>query len=229
MERRRGGGMGRRRDGETEGRREGGMERQRDRRTRRFFLGALCLPASPSVRLSVSPSLRLSVCPSLRPLFSQLRFQGLGRWRWVLRGVIEMIMVRLRQKTLRLHLRLKEEIGLCRRLTSLEDYRRLLERFLGFYGPVESALERHFNRRAGGFDFERRRKVPMLVSDLRALGVKDLTALPRCAILPALDSAPQAFGCLYALEISTLGWQFVARHLNRSLGVGPGAGCSFFE
>jgi heme oxygenase len=64
---------------------------------------------------------------------------------------------------------------------------------------------------------------------LRALGVKNLTALPRCGALPALDSAPQAFGCLYALEISTLGGQFVARHLNRSFGIGPGAGCSFFD
>src|SRR5215813_12180637 len=97
-----------------------------------------------------------------------------------------MIMIRLRQKTLRFHLGLKERLDLFCYLTTIEDY-------------------------------------------LRALGVKDLTALPRCAILPTLDSAPQAFGCLYALEISTLGWQFVARHLNRSLGVGPGAGCSFFE
>ena len=140
-----------------------------------------------------------------------------------------MIMIRLRQKTLRHHLGLKESLDLFRYLTTLDDYRRLLERFLGFYGPVEAALERHFNRRAGGFDFERRRKVPMLVSDLRALGLKNLTALPRCGALPALDSTPQAFGCLYALEISTLGGQFVARHLNRSLGIGPGAGCSFFD
>jgi len=138
-------------------------------------------------------------------------------------------MVRLRQKTLRLHLRLKEEIGLCRRLTTLEDYRRLLERFLGFYGPVESALERHFNRRAGGFDFERRRKVPMLVSDLRALGFKQFTTLPRCDLLPPVSSTPQAFGCLYALEISTLGGQIITRHLNRTFGVSPGSGCSFFH
>ncbi len=140
-----------------------------------------------------------------------------------------MIMIRLRQKTLRLHLELKEKLDLFRYLSTPDDYRRLLERYLGFYGPVEAALERHFNRRAGGFDFERRRKVPMLVSDLRALGIKNLTCLPRCSALPSLDSAPQAFGCLYALEISTLGGQFVARHVNRSLSIGPGAGCSFFE
>jgi len=140
-----------------------------------------------------------------------------------------MIMIRLRQKTLRFHLGLNERLDLFRYLTTIDDYRRLLERFLGFYGPVEAALEKHFNRRAGGFDFERRRKVPTLVSDLRALGIKNLTALPRCGALPTLESAPQAFGCLYALEISTLGWQFVARHLNRSLGVGPGAGCCFFD
>src|SRR5215470_11320679 len=140
-----------------------------------------------------------------------------------------MIMIRLRQKTLRLHLGLKRRLDLFNYLTTHEDYRQLLERFLGFYGPVEAALERHFNRRAGGFDFERRRKVPMLVSDLRALGVKQLAALPRCGALPAVHSLPQAFGCLYALEIATLGGQIIARHLSRALGVGPGSGCSFFN
>lgn len=140
-----------------------------------------------------------------------------------------MIMIRLRQKTLRLHLRLKQGQDLFHHLATLEDYRRLLERFLGFYGPVETALEKHFNRRAGGFDFERRRKVPMLVSDLRSLGVKQFTTLPRCASLPTIDSTPRAFGCLYALEISTLGGQIIARHLNRAFGVSPGSGCSFFH
>lgn len=140
-----------------------------------------------------------------------------------------MIMIRLRQRTLKHHLRLKQRLDLFHHLVTLDDYRRLLEKFLGFYGPVEAGLEKHFNRGAGGFDFERRRKVPMLVSDLRALGVRELAALPRCAALPALDSAPQAFGCLYALEVATLGGQIIARHLNRALGVGPGAGCSFFN
>ena len=140
-----------------------------------------------------------------------------------------MIMIRLRQRTLRYHLQLKQKLDLFHHLATLDDYRRLLERFLGFYGPVEAGLERHFNRRAGGFDFERRRKVPMLVSDLRALGGKELGALPRCAALPALDSPSQALGCLYALEIATLGGQIIARHLNRAFGVRPGAGCSFFD
>lgn len=140
-----------------------------------------------------------------------------------------MIMIRLRQRTLKHHLRLKQRLDLWRHLATLDDYRRLLAKFLGFYGPVEAELEKHFDRRAGGLDFERRRKVPMLVSDLRALGIKELASLPRCAALPALDAPHQAFGCLYALEITTLGGQIVARHLNRAFGVGTGAGCSFFN
>ncbi|MGE0130786.1 MAG: biliverdin-producing heme oxygenase [Blastocatellales bacterium] len=140
-----------------------------------------------------------------------------------------MIMITLRRKTLRYHLQLKQRLDIFHHLATLDDYRWLLERFLGFYGPVEAALEKHFDRRVGVFDFERRRKVPMLVSDLRALGIKELGALPRCAALPALDSPSQAFGCLYALEIATLGGQIIARHLNRALGVKPGAGCSFFN
>ena len=140
-----------------------------------------------------------------------------------------MIMVRLRQKTLRLHLRLKQEIDILKSVKTLEDYRRTLERYMGFYGPLETALGRQFNRRAGGFDFERRRKVPLLVNDLRALGVEQFTTLPRCASSPAISSTPQAFGCLYALEISTLGGQIIARHLNRVFGVSPESGCSFFH
>jgi heme oxygenase len=138
-------------------------------------------------------------------------------------------MIRLRQRTLKYHLQLKQSLDLFHHLATLDDYRLLLEKFLGFYGPVETRLEKHFNRRAGGFDFERRRKVPMLVSDLRALGVKDLSLVSRCAALPALDTPPQAFGCLYALEIATLGGQIIARHLSRALGVGPDSGCSFFN
>jgi len=140
-----------------------------------------------------------------------------------------MVMIRLRQRTLQFHLQLKERLDLFHYLTTLDDYRRLIERFLGFYGPIEAAIEKHFNRRAGGFDFEPRRKVPMLVSDLRALGVKNLASLPRCAALPRIEAPPHAFGCLYSLEITTLGGQIVARHLNRALGVGPGSGCSFFD
>lgn len=140
-----------------------------------------------------------------------------------------MIMIRLRQKTLLLHLRLKQELNLWGRLATLEDYRQMLERFLGFYGPVETALERYFNCRASEFDFERRRKVPMLVSDLRSLGVKQFTTLPRCASLPTISSTPHAFGCLYALEISTLGGEIMARHLNRAFSVSPESGCSFFH
>ncbi len=139
-----------------------------------------------------------------------------------------MIMIRLRQRTLRYHLQLKQSLDLFHHLATIDDYRRLLERFLGFYGPMEAALEKHFNRRAGGFDFEARRKVPMLVSDLRALGVKQLSALPRCSVLPRLEAPPQAFGGMYAIEIPTLGGQIIARHLNRALGVSPGSGCSYF-
>src|SRR5262245_458536 len=140
-----------------------------------------------------------------------------------------MIMIRLRQRTLRYHLQLRQRLDLFHHLATLDDYRRLLEKFLGFYGPLEAALEKQLSRRAGGFDFDHRRKVPMLVSDLRALGVKQLMSVPRCAALPAVDSQPPAYGCLHALEIATLGGQIIARHLNRALGVGPGSGCSFFN
>ena len=94
-----------------------------------------------------------------------------------------MIMIRLRQRTLRYHLQLRQRLDLFHHLATLDDYRRLLEKFLGFYGPLEAALEKQLNRRAGGFDFDHRRKVPMLVSDLRALGVKQLLAVPHLGLI----------------------------------------------
>jgi heme oxygenase len=71
----------------------------------------------------------------------------------------------------------------------------------------------------------------MLRDDLRALGVEDLDSLPDCQNLPELSDLAQGFGCLYVLEGSTLGGQFISRHVGKVLGVTPevGGGGRYFH
>lgn len=53
-------------------------------------------------------------------------------------------------------------------------------------------------------------------------------SLWRSGDLPALPALPEALGCHYVLEGSTLGGQVISRHLQKTMGVVPGRGGSFF-
>jgi heme oxygenase len=105
-----------------------------------------------------------------------------------------------------------------------EDYVRLLRRLLGFHLGVEAALGAAPSLAGYGIEVEGRRRSPMLVADLVALGAAPLAPV---ASLPAPDCAAWAMGCLYVTEGSTLGGQHLARALD---GVLPGeAGRSFLR
>jgi heme oxygenase len=112
---------------------------------------------------------------------------------------------------------------------TFDDYRRLLGKFLGFYEPAEEVLDATFKWSAINFDFTSRRKTPLLMRDLHALGIEDTLLLPRCKTLPGLDTMAQAFGCLYVFESATLGWGIVLKHLSRTLGVTRDDRGSFFN
>lgn len=92
-------------------------------------------------------------------------------------------------------------------MINLPEYTRLLERFFGFYQPLEERLEGLDGWDAHGIDFPARRKAPWLEADLAALDhtPEAIAALPRCATLPRLDSLASGFGCAYVLEGATLG------------------------
>src|SRR5215813_6596790 len=140
-----------------------------------------------------------------------------------------MILTRLKQKTFLYHERLEKKLDLFHGVHTFDDYRRLLGKFLGFYEPAEEALETTFNWSAINFDFTSRKKTPLLMRDLHSLGIEDTLLLPRCKTLPALDTLPQAFGCLYVFESATLGWGIVLNHLSRTLGVSRQDGGEFFN
>lgn len=145
-----------------------------------------------------------------------------------------MILATLKQATQPLHQRLEANpysVELMRGSISLERYTQLLQIFFGFYAPVEQLLGQIGGWQLIGLDFEQRRKAAWIERDLRALGCdpQAIAELPRCAELPAIETFPQALGCLYVLEGATLGGQVISRQIAKQLGLGPAGGARFFS
>lgn len=143
----------------------------------------------------------------------------------------------LREETRDLHERIESRLDLTAHFASPFHYRRLLERFYGFYAPLEERLAEAQLQAAWdmlAIDSRDRRKAASLKSDLQFLGVpeEDLTALPRCPAehLPVLDSTAALTGCAYVVEGATLGGQIIGRLLEQALGLHPGEpGARFFH
>ena len=114
---------------------------------------------------------------------------------------------RLRKETRAAHSRLEAAVQIERRVANVPEYTDLLERFYGFYRPLEERLEPLGDWSAHGIDFRARRKTPWLEADLLGLGhtPQSITALPHCTSLPRLTSLAHGFGCAYVLEGATLG------------------------
>lgn len=104
-------------------------------------------------------------------------------------------------------------------------YRALLARLYGFHAPMEAAMAEAL---AGRFAPAAWQRADLLRADLAALGEGEptLARLPRIRP-PARLSDPEAMGCLYVLEGSTLGGRHLARQLDFVLPPGSTAGRSF--
>ena len=139
-----------------------------------------------------------------------------------------MIMTALKECTRALHEQIEVRVCLQDRLKSLDSYRMLLERFLGYYEPIELKLRM---LSFAELDFSSRRKTEKLKADLSDLGLssRNLAALPRCEDLPDLNNSVQALGCLYVLEGATLGGQIIARELRARFGLDDNHGAAFFS
>jgi len=114
---------------------------------------------------------------------------------------------------------------------SLDQYASVHKKFFGFYRPIE---ERLFSIRRWDdpeLQLEDRLKTPLLIDDLACLDVdhEKLAGLPVCGTLPGLETVPEALGCLYVLEGSTLGGQIITAHLKKVLPLDESRGCSFFN
>lgn len=140
------------------------------------------------------------------------------------------ILQHLREATRPQHEAIEARVDVLRPDLSLTDYRWLLERFYGFYAPLEVELLRSIQWERLGFPFRERCKAYRLEADLRHLGATptEIAGLARATRLPDVASLPAALGCLYVIEGATLGGQLIARHVMPRFGLTPDAGAAFF-
>jgi heme oxygenase len=64
---------------------------------------------------------------------------------------------------------------------------------------------------------------------LLAVDPKEIENLPLCGNVQHLETIPEAPGCLYVLEGSTLGGRIITRHVKEILPVDETRGCTFFN
>ena len=136
------------------------------------------------------------------------------------------VLRRLKQETASLHEQLERHVDVLARLKNVAAYRDLLLAFYGFYEPLERQLgEVDW---PAGIDWQQRRKIAMLESDLKLLAA-DRSSAAVCADLPAIANQAAALGCLYVLEGATLGGQIIERELNQHLQITSQTGGAFFN
>jgi heme oxygenase len=138
-----------------------------------------------------------------------------------------MLLEELKQKTRAHHESLEKDMESQRYFADLPSYRRLLERWYGWYEPWERMVAQQASPEIVSFMRERW-KLPLLLEDLRALHAKSLDTVPR-ADVPVPESEAEWIGTLYVLEGSTLGGQYIARSIEQQFGLRDGRGYSFFR
>ncbi|HEY9854886.1 MAG TPA: biliverdin-producing heme oxygenase [Stenomitos sp.] len=135
----------------------------------------------------------------------------------------------LRRATHSLHQSVERRLASLLQRDSLDGYRALLLTYYGFMPPLEDQVFRILGHGAFPHGYELRPRGPLLARDLRALGLSEgvLAAVARCPDIPRIETKHQALGCLYVLEGSTLGGQFLYRHFEAKLPITPTAGGSY--
>ncbi|MBL8702939.1 MAG: biliverdin-producing heme oxygenase [Alphaproteobacteria bacterium] len=108
-------------------------------------------------------------------------------------------------------------------------YGRLLQSYAALYAALESAIDGAAVHVPPGFDWPKRRKLPWLEADLRALGVAPGGTQPdAAATAPVVASRAALIGMLYPLEGATLGGQAISVRLRRAMGIDASNGGRFF-
>lgn len=139
--------------------------------------------------------------------------------------VILNIFDQLKSGTSRPHVRLERAVDIMDEVLTRARYANLISDFHAFYAPLEDQIFCH-DWSGIAFDLESRRKLPMLVRDLKVLG---LQAPLSCPNPPKLESFAHVLGAMYVLEGATLGGQVIGRHLQKQLGLSADSGAAFFN
>jgi heme oxygenase len=133
----------------------------------------------------------------------------------------------LREKTATLHRATETAFDLRASCASLANYSNLLRTLLAVYRPLERRLDR-VDWNTTTIDWKNRRKTALLETDLIALREPcNVQESDQAATIP-LRSTAGAIGCLYVLEGSTLGGQYILKHIERTLGLTQQKGAAFF-
>ena len=110
---------------------------------------------------------------------------------------------------------------------TLDQYIAILERFYGFFHPLEQKVARFPVERYLP-DFSQRRKAGLLMYDLQQIQPHQAATFPICQDLPTVETLEHAFGCLYVMEGSTLGGKMIYKMVKETLGIDHNKGVSFF-
>jgi len=133
----------------------------------------------------------------------------------------------LRTQTACLHKQIEVQLGLPVAIQTVDDYRVLLSRFLGLYGPLEQALAAFTEWRDHGLILPNHSF--RLGADLSAMGVDPggvLQAPP--TLVPRLATFAQALGAVYVLQGSALGGRVILRDINARVGTEITGATRFF-
>jgi heme oxygenase (biliverdin-IX-beta and delta-forming) len=141
-----------------------------------------------------------------------------------------MITQEIRNKTAENHIRLEQSsilLPFSKGILTRENYINILQRFYGFFQPLESSL---LALPVDSYlpDYESRRKATSLSTDLKHLLNEAYLPPSLCSNLPALENISQAMGCLYVMEGSTLGGKMIYKRVQQELGLDYTSGASFF-
>ena len=140
-----------------------------------------------------------------------------------------MIMTKLKEATRDQHENLENTVDVMGEMFSLDNYKQLLTKFYRFYAAIEPKVAEN-DLASAGFDFESRRKTPMLEKDLAALGILDqVKSIPVWNGVPDVSTLSKAFGSIYVMEGATLGGQVITRHLRQNFDLTPENGAAFFN
>lgn len=139
------------------------------------------------------------------------------------------ILTRLRQATQAEHESIERRLDVFSEVRDSVSYRWLLQRFHGFFQPMEQALCGVPGMESAVPDLRKRMRTRLLEDDLVMLGFTpgDVKRLPRCTELPITNTVAEGLGCLYVMEGSTLGGQIIVRRLVEK-GVDVSSVCGFF-
>ena len=141
------------------------------------------------------------------------------------------ILARLKARTAHQHQQTEDGVDVMSDDFSREDYRRLLVRFYAFYKSYEAKMRDALRENPIDLDYEERLNTLKLEADLVNLGMteNEISEVKAFDVLPALDSKEEIFGSLYVIEGSTLGGQYISRHLKEKFGLDETNGVAFFS